>query len=213
MPITFTIQEFDFAAQPLLLLVPDEASVQQHFADQHEAGKNPAFPFWAKLWPASVALCQYLEANKDMITDKKVVELAAGLGLPSLLASKYASEVICSDYVPEAIDLVKRSASLNQSNNIGCRLIDWHHYPADIAADVVLLSDINYDPTQFDVLKELLIRLIDKRISIIISTPQRIMGKPFIESLLPFCKEKVTVNVETGKETEEIFIMQLEKQG
>lgn len=211
MPITYTIQEFHFDTQQLLLSVPDEQSVQEHFLEQQQHSSHPVFPFWAKLWPASIALCQYLKANKLLIRDKVVLELAAGLGLPSFLASRYASQVICSDYVPEAIELVRRNALLNKTDNIECRLIDWHQYPYEITADVLMLSDINYDPTQFDVLKKLLLQLLDKGIIIVLSTPQRMMGKPFIESLLPFCKEKITSHVETKAGKEEIFIMRLEK--
>lgn len=209
MQVFYNIQHF--TELQLRLCVPD----QQAIREKYEAGKstNPGtlFPYWAKLWPACIALCEYIHAHPEIIKDKLVLELAAGLGLPSMLAARYANKVISSDYVPEALEAIKASALLNRISNLECRLINWQHYPGDINPDVVLLSDINYDPGQFEILSQLLTSLLQKGTIIVLSTPQRIMGKPFIESLLPFCKEKRTGHVETGSGTEEIFIMQLER--
>lgn len=211
MKLSYHIQEFNFGNEPVQLYVPDAKVVEENYRLEQSAGADPVFPYWAKLWPSSIALCEYISTHKELLKDKVVVELAAGLGLPSLLAAKFAGKVICSDYVEEALDTIKRSAALNQAGNMECRLIDWNHYPADLHTDIVLLSDINYDPGQFEILNRLLISLLQKGIIIVLSTPQRIMGKPFIEKLLPHCKEKQAVHVETGSERAEIFIMQLEK--
>ena len=73
--------------------------------------------------------------------------LAAGLGLPSLLAARYAYEVHASDHIPEAVELMKRSADLNGILNMKCSLLDWNCLPENIRTDILLLSDINYDPS------------------------------------------------------------------
>lgn len=211
MQIAYNIQEFDFGEERVQLCVPDEKIVEEKYRREKLNGGDPLFPYWAKLWPASLALCEYMYANNTIIKDKVVLELAAGLGLPSMLASKFARKVICSDYVQEALDIMQQSAALNQAGNIECRLVNWHHYPDDLNPDVILLSDINYDPGEFEILNQLLISLLEKGTIIVLSTPQRIMGKPFIESLLPYCKEKSTGHIETGSSSEEIFIIQLEK--
>jgi predicted nicotinamide N-methyase len=211
MQIPYTIQQFDFGEEHVQLCVPDEAVIEERYRQEKLNGTDPVFPYWAKLWPASVALCEYIHAHPGIIKDKGVLELAAGLGLPSMLASKFARKVICSDYVEEALGIMQQSAALNHINNIEYRLINWNHYPGDLQADVILLSDINYDPAEFKILNQLLISLLEKGTIIVLSTPQRIMGKPFIESLLPYCKEKSTGHIETGSGNAEIFIMQLER--
>lgn len=211
MQLPHNIQQFYFSEEHVQLCVPDETIIEEKYRREKLNGGDPPFPYWAKLWPASIALCEYIYANNAIIKDKVVLELAAGLGLPSMLASKFARKVICSDYVQEALDIMQQSAALNRADNIECRLINWHHYPEDVQADVILLSDINYDPGEFEILNQLLISLLKKGTIIVLSTPQRIMGKPFIESLLPYCKEKSTGHVETGSSIAEIFIMQLER--
>ena len=204
------VQEFNFGSEKLQLCVPDETAVREKYEKEKNNGQAPAFPYWAKLWPASVALCNYLHSHSGLIKDKLVLELAAGLGLPSLLAARYARQVICSDHAADALEVIAASARLNQAYNIDCRLIDWQHYPADLHADVVLLSDVNYDPGQFQILNQLLVSLLQKGTIVVLSTPQRIAGKAFIEKLLPYCKEKITGHVETAGDSAEIFIMQLE---
>ncbi|RYY65449.1 MAG: hypothetical protein EOO13_17190, partial [Chitinophagaceae bacterium] len=99
-PLSHRIQQYSFGGETLQLSVPVDKEVQENYELEKQAGKHPFFPYWAKLWPASIGLCHYLEANKYLLQNKTVLELAAGLGLPSLLAARYAASVICSDYMP-----------------------------------------------------------------------------------------------------------------
>lgn len=211
MKIPFTIQPFTFSNTSLQLCVPDETALKEQYTAEQQKGLQAAFPYWAKPWPASVALCDFLAQHPEIIKEKMVVELAAGLGLPSLLASFYAKNVVCSDYLEPALDMIRQSVLLNNIQNIQCRLIDWTGYPEELNADIVLLSDINYDPTQFDVLSALIKSLLNRGTIVILSTPLRIMGKPFITTLLPYCTLQQTGCVEIDGRQTEIFIMQLEK--
>jgi hypothetical protein len=38
----------------------------------------------------------------------------------------------------------------NRFDNIECRRLDWHQLPDNLHPDVLLLSDINYDPVEFE---------------------------------------------------------------
>lgn len=144
------------------------------------------FPYWGKCWPAAIALSAFIAKNPAFVHDKKVLELAAGLGLPSLVAATYAKEVVCSDYLNEPLLFIKKSATENNLSNIETRIIDWHHLPADLLTDVLLLSDINYDPSSFEALDQLISFFLEQNALIILSTPQRIMAKSFIEKWIPF---------------------------
>jgi predicted nicotinamide N-methyase len=129
-----------------------------------------------------------------------VLELAAGLGLPGILAAQIASEVTISDYVPEAVELMQSSAMLNQCTNVHCRLLNWYELPTDLKAEVLLLSDINYEASAFEVLYHVLIDFLARGSTILLSSPQRLMAKPFIERLLPYCvkqhEELITLDEE-----------------
>jgi predicted nicotinamide N-methyase len=56
---------------------------------EEEFAHDEFLPYWAELWPASLALA---EALPDM-SGLRVVELGCGLGLPSLVAAARGAEV------------------------------------------------------------------------------------------------------------------------
>ena len=182
--LTSAIQEFIFEDTTVQLVVPNAIAVQQWYKQQ--ANEKP-FPFWAKIWPAAIALTNFLAQNQHFILHKNVVEVAAGLGLPSVYAAAFANTVCCTDYVQEPLDFVKQSAQLNQLNNISCEVFNWNNLSETITADVLLLSDINYEPSAFNSLFNMLQFFLQKQTTVLLSTPQRLMAKPFIERLLQYC--------------------------
>lgn len=153
-------------------------------------------PYWAKVWPAALGLCEFLQANLHYIQSKTVTELAAGLGLPSIFAAKYAAKVHCSDIEPAAVELTERSAQHNHLHNMRCYVRSWSDYYGDINPHTLLLSDINYEPEQFEKLLEMVQYYLEHKCTIVLSTPQRLMAKSFIEKLLPFCVQQEQVMVD-----------------
>ncbi len=196
------IKEYCFGNQPVLLSVPIIKQVEQYWLQsklpQHQ------FPYWAKIWPAALGLCQFLVQNPAYITNKNILEIAAGLGLPSILAAHYGNKVVCSDYVADPLSYVQQSAKINQCTNVSTALIDWNNIPDNMDADIVLMSDVNYDQEVFPELEKLFHFLLKKGKTIILSTPQRLMAKSFITSMMPFCTDNTSVEAE-GQEIS-IFI-------
>lgn len=191
-----TIQEFTFDNTIVQLVVPNDTAVQHWYKQQTT---EIPFPYWAKVWPASIALAGFITQNKHFVKHKTVLEIAAGLSLPSLVAAQFASTVSCSDYVLEPFVFVEQSIQLNQLNNISYAVLDWNQLPKDIVADVLLLSDINYEPASFESLLKMLQQFLQQSTTIILATPQRLMAKPFIEQLLRYCIQQENIVVqETG---------------
>lgn len=194
------------------LFVPTEDSVKRIYGEQRLANSTIPFPYWAKVWPAALGLSAFLQQQPQYITGKEVLELAAGLGLPSLLASRYAGRVIYSEYIPEALEVADQSFALQGAANLTSRLLDWHRLPPDLSPDVLLLSDINYDPQEFEVLYKVLKGFLQKKTTILLSTPQRLMAKPFIERLLPWCIRQQEMPVSDKGETLLISVLVLQAQ-
>lgn len=190
----FLTRSFQFGKQSVILALPDMDALK----NQWQQGLQPEqdFPFWAKIWPAALGICTFLTSHQDYIKNKRVLELAAGLALPSLIAAQQATTVLSSDYAPDCLPYIQTSVLLNGFNNVSVRLIDWNKLPADLVFDTVILSDINYDPSVFPQLELLFNRLLQQGTTIILSTPQRLMGKPFLLSFMPFCVFTETVRVE-----------------
>ncbi len=198
------IQEYLFGNKPVLLSVPINQQVEQYWLQnklpQHQ------FPYWAKTWPAALGLCQFLVQNPAYITNKNILEIAAGLGLPSVLAAHYANHVLCSDYALDAMEYVKESATLNKLSNLETAIINWNNLPDNLSADTVLLSDINYEPEVFPQLTILFNKLLNAGKTIVLSTPQRLMAKPFIESIMLY--SVLAESILVGEQYISVFVYQ-----
>lgn len=199
-----TIQTFSFQQITVQLWVPDTEEVRRLYQEQTSIS-----PYWAKLWPSAIALCRFIVAHPGLIHKKHVLELAAGLGLPGIVAAQLAQQVIISDYVVDAVAAISASVALNEGVNVSVRQLDWHALPPDLPADVLLLSDINYDPADFEVLYQVLTGFMNKGTMIILATPQRLMAKSFIERLLPFCVQQEELSVSLDHEQAFISILVL----
>ncbi|MDI9365295.1 MAG: hypothetical protein QM541_10120 [Flavobacterium sp.] len=93
----------------------------------------------------------------------------------------------CSDYVQAPLNFVQASAQHHQFTNIYYQIFNWFAVPSTIKTDVLLLSHINYKPRAFAVLLKVIQLFLANQTTIILSTPQQLLAKPFIAQLLPFC--------------------------
>jgi predicted nicotinamide N-methyase len=204
MAFPLQLQKFFIQDRCIGLFVPDAVAVQSAY----QKGGIP-FPYWSQVWPAAIGLSQFLLNHSRYTLNKKVLELAAGLGLPSIVAAATAHSVICSDYLREAVEVISRSAMHNKLENLSVAVLNWHSLPQDIEADVLLLSDINYDPVVFAVQQKLITRFLQKEVICILSTPQRLIAKEFIAPLLSFCKhqEEIIVHHEEKEVIVTVFVL------
>ena len=186
------------------IYVPDPALVKSNYEQIIVSNVQALFPFWAKLWASSKVLTQFLIANPKWVQGKLVLEMGAGIGQPSLTIAKEAKEVFISDHNADAVALLEKNIIQLGLTNAKGLLLDWNTFDYFIAADTILLSDINYAPEAFDPLLKIIMHYITKGAVIIIATPQRMMGIPFIKSLQPYIKESITKSI--FEEETEVFI-------
>jgi len=173
-------------------LVPDPDQVRLQFRAALEAGAAPPLPYWTRIWPAAEALAAFVTERPELVAGKDVLELAAGLGLPGLAAARFARQVTLSDYLPEAVTLLQENAGLQPGAPVQVRLLDWNALPADLHPEVLLLSDINYDPAAFTQLQQVLLRFLSQGTTILLATPERLMARRFVESILSDCRYQET---------------------
>jgi len=197
---TLEVQVRSFNNTSLELLIPEPAALKANYERLLQQGYAVPFPYWAQIWPAAIALSIFLDNHTDYIIDKQVLELAAGLGLPSLVAAASGAKKVCvSDHSEEAVQVLQQAIIHNRFNNLESRQLNWHQLPNDLQPEVLLLSDINYDPAEFETLFQVLTHFLQKGALIILSTPQRLMAKPFINRLMPWCIQQENLQVdETG---------------
>ncbi len=179
------------------LLVPVEAEVKLHYQQQQQLhGNHIPFPYWTRLWASSVALSGYIMESPELVSGKNILELGAGLALPSFVGSRYASNVICSDYLNDAVMLMKENIRQLNLRNVQATQIDWTSLEIPDDVNLLLLSDVNYDPFTFDHLHRLISRYLSSQDKhAMISTPQRLTGKAFFEKLDPFISMRTERNI------------------
>jgi predicted nicotinamide N-methyase len=110
---------------------------------------------------------------------RRVVELGAGLGLPSLAAALRGAAVLATDWAADADALLEANAARNRIR-LRAEVVRWDA-PAlllrDAPWDLVLAADVLYEQRNVDQLLALLPRLGDE---ILLAEP----GRPFAPELL-----------------------------
>ena len=194
------------------IYIPDYEQVKEIYTSLLNLNPKTPFPFWAKLWPSSIALLDVLKAHPHLIQNKHVLEIGAGIGLPSLMMADVAKSIQISDYDKEAVALLQKNIEHLQLLNAEALQLDWNAIPENLQPDVVLLSDVNYDPAQFDMLIHLIDKFMNQGCTIILSTPQRIIASPFVQKLEASIIERYEAMVDENGVNKEISILVLTKQ-
>ncbi len=152
--------------------------------DVHEDMLDERIPYWAELWASALAMSQYLVQSKMDWTDKKVLEIGAGLGLPSIVAGKLgATAVTVSDYLPEALDFAEKNWNRNNTHQANFVTMDWRNPDVTLAADVLLAADIAYEQRMFESLPLAFKALSKKGGTILLTEPSRGFAQDFIKEL------------------------------
>lgn len=188
------------------IFMPDEEEVKKIYEREKSLHPDIDFPFWTRLWPSAIALSIFLRENEGLIKGKKVLELGAGLGLPSVVAATKAQSVTSSDHIDAAVETMAKSFSHHGFKNANSVRIDVRGIPEELQGDLLLLSDVNYDPQLFPDLMKLVKRFLKNGSTIILSTPQRIMGSAFIESLMPYMKSHQLFEIKETKDIARISV-------
>lgn len=184
----------------LTLFIPNPLLIKPTYETLCINDPATLFPFWAKLWPSSLALSLFLQKNIHLIQNKVVLEIGAGIGLPSFSIANEVSTITITDYATEAVDLMKMNIKHLGNQHIQAICADWNSFPDTIHADIVLLSDTNYAPSNFESLIKLIQGFIKKGATIIIATPKRITASPFIQQLESFIVKRELVDISSDAE-------------
>jgi predicted nicotinamide N-methyase len=203
-------QHFLFKSCAIKLSIPEPGAVYQWFSTLKEKEHIAESTYWSRLWPAAIGLCYFMDNNLALIKNKKILELGAGLGLPSLFAGFFTDVVFCTDIHPNAISWAKNAASINGLPHVQHSIADWNKLPHELMdVEVVLLSDGNYNPKDFDQLFQLIHDFLEQGTQVILCTPQRLSAKPFVSSLLPKCQKQEQFEIRLKGNTVEVSALHL----
>jgi predicted nicotinamide N-methyase len=193
------------------IYIPAYEAVKAIYEALLELDPATPFPYWAKVWPSAIALLDVLKAHPHLIQNKHVLEIGAGIGLPSLMMANITKSIQVSDYNLEAVELLRKNIEHLELENTEALKLDWNALPEAIHPEVLILSDVNYDPTQFETLTKLIEKFIHQGSTVILSTPQRIMASTFVLALSIFIIADYLELVDENGVTKEISILVLSK--
>ena len=195
----------------LSLYVPDPALIQSTYQKLVAANPNTIFPYWAKVWASADALVEFLREEPAWIQNKIVLEIGAGIGIPSLSIAAQTDKIVISDYAPDAVALLQKNIEHLKLNNASATCIDWNHISEDVIADTILLSDTNYEPAVHENLTLLVEKFINKGSTILLATPNRLASNPFIERISKYIYRSKQYRLTENSVSKEIIVMVLKK--
>lgn len=164
------------AGRALTVLRPPSAD---ELIDEAAFDEDEFLPYWAELWPSGVALAGAVAARD--VRGARVLELGAGLGLPSLAAALRGADVLATDWADDAVALLRANA---ERNGVALRVerVRWDE-PEPLLAeapwDLVLGADLLYEARNAEQLAALLPRLGGEAL---LADPGRPFAKAFFAS-------------------------------
>ncbi|BCY12066.1 methyltransferase [Actinoplanes sp. L3-i22] len=126
----------------LLMHLADDAIVLQARLEI-QAGTT-FYPFWTNAWAGGQALARYVLDHPDLVTGRRVLDVACGCGVAGIAAAKAgAASVTSNDIDPFACAAAGMNADVN---GVGLRLVEGDLLDGDGGdAEVVLVGDVFYD--------------------------------------------------------------------
>jgi predicted nicotinamide N-methyase len=168
------------AGQLLLLWRPIEAEKLVLETTQSAFGEDERLPYWAILWPASIALANFF-VDLPAIAGKRVLELGAGLGVAGLAAAQAGAHVVITDWYDEPLEFVQGSARLN-GLEVETRHLDWRFPPAGEQYDYILGADLLYERRNHAPILACAAQLLAPGGRLLLSDPERHPSLFFLET-------------------------------
>jgi predicted nicotinamide N-methyase len=94
-------EEIELGGRTLRVMRPPQADA---LIDEEAFDEDEFLPYWAELWPSGVALAKVVAGLP--LRGVRVLEIGAGLGLPSLSAALGGADVLATDRAADAVELL-----------------------------------------------------------------------------------------------------------
>ena len=142
------------AAGTLSLVVPDSGAWLRSAAGAARAGSvRPELgdepPYWADVWPASVAIARWLCRRRDL-AGTRLLDLGCGVGVPGAAAAMVGAQVTVADREPDALAFAEFNgrARPERPEFPAARAVplDWSRETLAGCFDVICLADVTYRP-------------------------------------------------------------------
>ena len=141
--------------------------------------KDEQMPYWAEIWPAAVILSEFI-LEELAVTNKRIIEIGAGVGVASIAAASVGADVLSTDYSEEAIKFIRLNAG---KNNVALNTdrLDWRFIQLDEQFDVLFAADVLYERTNLLPIIFAVDKLIQPNGCAYIADPRRRLAQQFLD--------------------------------
>lgn len=116
-----------------------------HLAQEGEAYIKH-FPYWVKIWEASIVLTDHL-IRIGLGPEKEILEIGAGMGVTGLFLAAFGHKVTITDHEEDALELLRMNVEHNGLDHVSVRRLDWNDPDLTGTYDVICGSELVYDET------------------------------------------------------------------
>ena len=180
--------------------------------DEEEFDQDERLPYWADLWPSSMALARHVFREVHM-AGKRAVELGCGVGLPSVIALARGADITATDHYEAALDFARYNALVNLGRELRTQLLDWHTpRTQDLDhIDLVLVADVLYERRNVAALTTLIPTLLTPGGEVLLADPGRKNAPVFLEKMrdMGFGFSTEECLVPSGERTVTVFVHRL----
>jgi predicted nicotinamide N-methyase len=137
-----------------------------------DGDESAPMPFWSFPWAGGQALARYVLDNPELVTGRRVLDLACGSGLVAIAAARAgAAHVTANDVDPHAIAAVQMNAHANgvTVTTLAADLLD----DAAVDVDVVLAGDVCYESELAARMLAFLLRAHERGADVLLGDPGR----------------------------------------
>ena len=149
-----------------------------------ECLRRRQMPYWAEIWPASVALARHLMRGPSL-SGVRVMDLGCGIGTPGLAAARRGARVHFVDLDPEALHFAAFNTRTISAERVSFEQLDWFEATVDGQFDQILLADVAYEVRNFEPLRRHLRSCLTEGGHGLLSDPYREATDAFLDWLQP----------------------------
>lgn len=143
-------------------------------------------PYFAKVWDCSLNLGHWIIQNQHIFKNKKIIEIGAGLAIPSMVLAKLGHDVTASDYHPHTQYFAQKNKTHNQLD-FPFHQLAWTTLSQSLQNfDVIIASDILYEGKYISDLVQLCLKCLSTSGVFILCDPLRGYLQKFITEVDKF---------------------------
>lgn len=153
--------------------------------DVDEFNKDERLPYWAEIWPSSIALSEYVCSRN--IYGKNVLELGCGVGVVGIVAALEGAKVLMTDYEEDALKFTRMNIEKNFTQAmldplVEVMYLDWRTPALSEKFDLIIGSDLIYEQRNHQPILNLFKQYLREDGEAILTDPNRSTLGKFLKS-------------------------------